>query len=645
LKIRNKTHEARRIFLFLLFFTSTLFLLGLHGSSGYAADKSFRYKEWNVDIVVNKDSTLNVTETHKEAVNGQWYGRYRNLYFGDNVLDYADIFISEGAQEYRRGFIAKGSVNEPFVYGYYDRRPANDYIEILWSIRAYNEDKTFTLKYKVNGGFYYYANGDKMQWKAVSENRDQSIDSVKVVVHLPESIELKKSDIGLSADGDSLTMKQTDKRTVVYKGKDLGPNTKFWVGVRFPKGYLAVNKALLALQRKSEAEEARANLAAKITVISSAAMVFLVFLASLLYWNKYGRQPRVPKFAEYLTEPPDDSPPAVVCYEPLGGSMNGVNATLVDLARRGYLKIWNMPDDTLFEKLAAKDGLRPYEEQLINDLFGANKTAELSSFKNTFYKNLRQIESMIRDEAVKAGFCDYNPLFAKSKFYGLAVVVFIFTAIFGFLALPGAGLGNLFAGASVTITYLISFSPVAALAAIGLILVIFGKLTPVKTAKAAEKAGKWKAFREYLVNIKKYGHAGKAQEIFERYLPYAVAFGLQAAFSQSFDAKDVSPPVWFQPYWYQGFPDQDRARTAWASEHPGETMPVGGAGSGGFDLNNMSDALTSTLNEINDTLTSSPPSASSSSGGFDSGGGGGFDSGGGGGFDSGGGGGGDSGGW
>jgi uncharacterized membrane protein len=47
---------------------------------------------------------------------------------------------------------------------------------------------------------------------------------------------------------------------------------------------------------------------------------------------------------------------------------------------------------------------------------------------------------------------------------------------------------------------------------------------PRKTAKGAEEAAKWLAFKQYLENIDKYSDMESVKEQFQVYLPYAVAF-------------------------------------------------------------------------------------------------------------------------
>src|SRR5699024_3411924 len=68
---------------------------------------------------------------------------------------------------------------------------------------------------------------------------------------------------------------------------------------------------------------------------------------------------------------------------------------------------------------------------------------------------------------------------------------------------------------------------------------------PRKTLKGAEAAAKWKAFKRYLEDIENRRNISESQEIFERYLPYATAFGLEASWISKFERAGTPMPQWF----------------------------------------------------------------------------------------------------
>ncbi len=170
----------------------------------------------------------------------------------------------------------------------------------------------------------------------------------------------------------------------------------------------------------------------------------------------------------------------------------------------------------------------------------------------------------------------------------------------------------------------------------GVSMVIASRFMPAKSLKGSEAAAKWEAFREYLRDLKDLEELDNAAEIFEKYLPYAIAFGMNNSFVNKFArVTDAPAPGWYIPHHRRRLPTSGGGR--------GLATDVGsgaGAGSGGLQgmsegmsggLQNMSDGLTSMLNSAGRIMRSAPSSSGSSGGGGGGFSGGGFSGGGGGG--------------
>jgi hypothetical protein len=79
-----------------------------------------------------------------------------------------------------------------------------------------------------------------------------------------------------------------------------------------------------------------------------------------------------------------------------------------------------------------------------------------------------------------------------------------------------------------------------------LIIHRIGKSMPRKTAAGAEAAAKWRAFRRYLDDIEGYEKVSESKQIFDKYLPYTVAFGIETSWVAKFASVDTSTPGWFE---------------------------------------------------------------------------------------------------
>ena len=89
------------------------------------------------------------------------------------------------------------------------------------------------------------------------------------------------------------------------------------------------------------------------------------------------------------------------------------------------------------------------------------------------------------------------------------------------------------------------FIPIVAVVGIGLIVVLISRFMPRKTAAGAEAAAKWRAFRNYLASIERYEKLDEAQGIFDRYLPYAIAFDLESSWVDKFSRVPTASPRWY----------------------------------------------------------------------------------------------------
>ncbi len=165
----------------------------------------------------------------------------------------------------------------------------------------------------------------------------------------------------------------------------------------------------------------------------------------------------------------------------------------------------------------------------------------------------------------------------------------------------------------------------------GIAVIIAGGAMPAKTVKGSEAAARWSAFKVYLQRIDKLEDLETVSELFEKYLPYAMAFGIRDSFVRKFAAEPSTPmPTWWIPYgahMYGGRTTTSigRAIGGGGSRGPGGLQGMSDSMTGG--LASMSAGLTSMLNSTSRVLGSAPSSSGTgggiSGGGFGGGGGGG----------------------
>ncbi len=87
--------------------------------------------------------------------------------------------------------------------------------------------------------------------------------------------------------------------------------------------------------------------------------------------------------------------------------------------------------------------------------------------------------------------------------------------------------------------------PLAALFALGFLTWALARFMPRKTMAGAEAAAKWRAFKKYLEQIDQFEQLDAAQHLFERYLPYAIAFGIDKTWIEKFSRFGIPAPHWY----------------------------------------------------------------------------------------------------
>jgi uncharacterized membrane protein len=138
----------------------------------------------------------------------------------------------------------------------------------------------------------------------------------------------------------------------------------------------------------------------------------------------------------------------------------------------------------------------------------------------------------------------------------------------------------------------------------GLVVAGFGRIMPARTVEGARALERVLGFEEFLRRVEgeRFERLVKTPEMFERFLPFAMAFGVERKWAKAFQGIYREPPRWYV-----------------------------GTTSGPFDLNGFSSRLGDLSSRTSSAMSSSPRSSGgsgfsggSSGGGSGGGGGGGF---------------------
>jgi uncharacterized membrane protein len=215
--------------------------------------------------------------------------------------------------------------------------------------------------------------------------------------------------------------------------------------------------------------------------------------------------------------------------------LRDITATLIDLARRGYLTIEQTPKDYIFTRQKPKgfkEGarLKAHEAEVLTGLFPTGDTTRLSDLENEFYAHIPVIRSALCDSLIAAQIWRSDPGKIRTAWWWIAFTAAV-VAVF-VLSLSGET-----PSIPLFLCILISAGIVAA----------FAPVMPRKTWHGAR-------ILEHILGLEEFLHRTDRDRIrrekepgilFERMLPYAMALGVATQWAKAFEGIYQVSPTWY----------------------------------------------------------------------------------------------------
>ena len=584
--------------------------LTLAVAPAHAETKSLIWTRLDTEIVVQPNGDLKITETNViDFTRGTFYWGFRDIELS-RLTEVRNITVTENGQPLETEIT---TTDDAVRIKYYFLTPAR------------SEQRTFVLNYTVVGATRYYDEGDQVYWAAVyAERAGFAVQNARVTVRLPEGATATNAEVyGVRADlrglGESVVV--AEALAAIPSGEQME------IRVQFPHGIITGQpapwqQAYDERRRFEETEKPRYDF---FTLLAALVIFFGgPALAAVLYYTR-GRDSSVGLVAQYLTEPPDIPPGVAGTLIDETADVQDVVATLVDLARRGVLKIKEQPVPALGGALTINDwaiepgenfgkvALQPFEQMLVDALRLNQGPRSLSSFRNSFYTNLPKLQDALYDEMVQRGYYNRAPNATRSTYQSLATTIMVMAALS-------------FCAATAFLSELTSYAiciPIA-LAATAASFLLIARNMPARTRKGADMRMRAEAFKRYLQNIEKYTDVKESKDLFEKHLPYAIAFGLERSWTKKFTAVDAPMPPWYvpmqpRPHYDPGYSRgragrADRPAGSGAGDISGQARAEGGIEgmekSLGRGISAIEGGLASMFESMATTLTSRPVSSS-----------------------------------
>jgi uncharacterized membrane protein YgcG len=476
-----------------------------------------------------------------------------------------------------------------------------------FSIRIGDPDATvtgehlYTIVYRVDGALNAFPHHDELYWNAIGDDWTVPIDRSTVTVRAPGAIQRVACFAGLSGSNGMCARASVDGSTASFAQDELRPNQALTVVIAVSKG------AVVPAPTPILEEPWSVSRAFSVTPVTGVLFVALLLLAIAFFARTAWRTGRDRRYAsgavDVLMGAPDGTPEqAVPLFESGGGPVEfappgdlrpgqigtlmdevanplDVTATIVDLAVRKYLVIEEIPKHGLFGKpdwkltqlRSADDELLPFEGRLLDGLFEDGNEVRISELRTKFVKRLHGVQDALYDDMVNRGWYLARPDKVRARWTGIGVGVLALGGVLEFAAVRWTTLGLL---------------PIPLLV-LGLLILVGAHDMPRRTGKGTGLARRVRGFRTVIAAAETHLSRWAEQEnVFTRYLPYAIVFGLTDKWAKAFAGLAAEPDTsWYvspHPFVLADFGHaMDGFSTAAAGTIASTPSGSGGSGFGG----------------------------------------------------------------
>ena len=582
-------------FSFLLFFFFSILLFFAFSSSvfAYGSEKILNFES---NIVVNKDASVDVTEIISVYANQEriLHGIVRQLptYYVDSYgvahstsYELKEVLVNNAPSDYHTAFpyhqfkVYVGSADKILAPGIY----------------------VYTIQYHVNEAINFLKDADELYWNVTGNEWEFPILKASADIHLPEGAKIINyagytGPVG--AQGHNFYAQISAENAMTFTTlQPLMPGEGLTIAVAWPKG---IEQAPTFVQKM------RWSFHVNQTQYLLVEITALIFFYYLCMWSWHGRHWRNRTIIPIFEPPLHLSPAALRYIRHMRFDIKGFTAAIVDMAIKGALTIQNnhqhfslieknrnavIADEekaalySLFDDKTTLD-LTPKNFASIRGARAAAKTSLKNAYKNVYFTDNSRylIPGWLLTGVVflLVAFSSGNALPTLLNLIMFTVLI-IFAIFFGFKAMDsiknayefisfstvGPAISALFAFIAVlamlisTSVLNLSMVPLAIFPLLFLLVIfnlIFYQLLLVPTAEGFKLIDQIDGFKLFLTTTERYRLnqltiPQQAPELFETYLPYAIALDVEAEWGEQFSrmlqaAGTEAPAYSYQPAWY-----------------------------------------------------------------------------------------------
>jgi uncharacterized membrane protein YgcG len=493
-----------------------------------AQERSWRIANFSADMDVHKDGSADIRERLALVFIGEYHGIRRMIpvdYPGPDGSNYS-IFLSVRGVTDDEGHKLKYSLSTQGSYR----------VIKIFIPDATDTTKRVDISYSVRNAVKFFEDHDEFYWNVTGNGWAVPIDAASAYVRFPPDAQGK-----LRAQAFAGVFGSTDRANTDIQGANVlaeSPNPLparggLTVDVFLPKGVL-----------ESPSEFTRA-----VWFLRSNPIIFLPlfgFAVMFTLWWYKGRDPKAGISVAPMYEPPAGMTPAEA------GTLiddstdpRDITSILVDLAVRGFIKIKEIEvsqmlmfkkRDYIFLQLKSPDqwgDLAPFEQAMMQNLFpGGGTETHLAELRNRFYLALPTIRSEVMAALKDKGMYTLDPESAHAYWILGAVIIaapFVLISYFGGV--------NFFDSQWIAI---------AGIALTAVIVFLFSRLMTSKSMKGVRTRVAILGFQEFMNRVDADRLKRMPPDTFEKYLPFAMALGVEHHWAKAFQGIVQNPPTWYE---------------------------------------------------------------------------------------------------
>jgi uncharacterized membrane protein YgcG len=506
-----------------------------------AADE--RILSFHSDIVVMQDGWIEVTETIHVRAEGN---RIRRGIYRDFPTEYFDKLGNRYEVDLQPLAVLRNEQSEPF----HSQPYRNGVRTYFGSSNRYIESgiHIYAFRYRASRMLGFFEEHDELYWNVTGFDWAFPIDKASASVRLGFAV--AASDIALTAFTGPYGSTAQDYTAFVnadgvahFEAKSpLGALDGLTIVTMWPKGHVTEPAWM---QRTGWLLSDNLNL---LIVLAGFAGMLAYYIP---VWKRYGKDPEEGVLVTRYVPPEGFSPASLRYIRQMYYDNEVMTAAVVNLAVKGYLRINDLGSEhTLFKLDAGRDAppMAAGEKELYEALFEDGKRVVLEQDNHSLLGGARSAHR----ESLKQDYKQHY--FRTNVLLNIPAILIVLASTLLALAVGGQP----------------SFTVIGVVVVMFLTMAFFAIIMKRPTLRGRKILDQMLGFKDYLevaekdeMNLR--NPPEKTPQLFEAYLPFALALGVEQAWAEKFarvlDAVRGPNGRGYQPHWYSGDWENSNIRT------------------------------------------------------------------------------------